>query len=64
MRLIFKLDISRTQPDRRIVIDSLPFQEGSFVLDLSGWSGSDKLIPATKWMKLRWREDLLNRKSG
>jgi hypothetical protein len=33
-----RIDITWAQPDRRPVIDSLPFQEGSFELDLSGWS--------------------------
>jgi hypothetical protein len=52
MRLIFDLNIDRTQPDRRPVIDSLPFQQGSFALDLNGWSSDgDKLIPANRWHK-------------
>lgn len=51
MRLIFNLKIARQQPDRRWVIDSLPFQEGTFVLDLRGWSHStDEMIPAGRWM--------------
>jgi len=54
MRLIFNIDITRTQHDRRPVIDSLPFQEGTFELDLSGWShDGDKLIPAERWKKVR-----------
>ena len=53
MRLIFDLDIGRAQLDRRPVIDSLPFQDGSFELDLKGWSGDlDKLIPAKRWHKI------------
>jgi hypothetical protein len=53
MRLIFNIDITRTQPDRRPVIDSLPFQEGAFELDLSGWShDTDKMIPAERWKKV------------
>ncbi len=53
MHLIFNLDIARAQPDRRPVIDSLPFQEGTFALDLNGWpSGRDELIPSERWKKI------------
>jgi len=53
MTLIFNINIERSQVDRRPVVDSLPFQEGTYVLDLSGWSRSrDKMIPATRWKKL------------
>lgn len=52
MHLIFNINIERHQPDRRPVIDSLPFAEGTFVLDLTSWtSHEDKLIPATLWKK-------------
>lgn len=52
MTLIFEISIERKQDDRRMVIDSLPFQNGTFMLDLSGWSHSrDKMIPATRWKK-------------
>ena len=52
MRLIFNLTIDRSQRDRRPVIDSLPFQEGTFVLDLTSWSRTEnKMIPATLWKK-------------
>jgi hypothetical protein len=52
MTLIFNLKIDRHQPNRRPVIDSLPFQEGTFVLDLTAWSSEDdKMIPATFWKK-------------
>jgi len=52
MTVIFEISIERHQDDRRLVIDSLPFQNGTFTLDLSGWSHSrDKLIPATRWKK-------------
>jgi hypothetical protein len=52
MRLIFNITIDRNQHDRRPVIDSLPFQEGTFVLDLTSWShNEDKMIPATLWKK-------------
>jgi len=52
MTLIFEINIERYQADRRPVIDSLPFQNGTFTLDLSGWSHSrDKVIPATQWKK-------------
>jgi hypothetical protein len=50
MRLVFNIDIARNQADRRLVIDSLPFQEGSFELSLSGWSHPiNEMIPATRW---------------
>ena len=40
MFVIFNLDMARSQSDRRPVIDSLPFQEGTFALSLKGWSGA------------------------
>jgi len=50
MTLIFEISIERYQSDRRPVIDSLPFQNGTFFLDLSEWPHSrDKMIPATRW---------------
>jgi len=52
MTLIFEVSIERYQDDRRAVIDSLPFQNGTFILDLSGWSHSrDRMVPATRWKK-------------
>ena len=52
MTLIFNVDIERHQDDRRKVVDSLPFRNGTYVLDLSGWSVSrDKMIPASSWKK-------------
>lgn len=52
MTLIFEISIERKQDDRRMVIDSLPFQNGVFTLDLSGWSHSrDQMIPASRWKK-------------
>ncbi len=54
MRLIFNVDIARSQQDRRPVVDSLPFQEGAFELDLKDWEReSHKLIPATRWKKAK-----------
>ncbi len=54
MRLLFDVDISRTQDDRRPVVDSLPFQNGTFRLDLTRWSRvRDKLIPATHWKRVK-----------
>src|SRR5262249_49664914 len=53
MRLVFNIDITRAQPDRRPVIDSPPFQDGAFELDLSDWSHNrDQIIPAEKWKKV------------
>jgi hypothetical protein len=53
MRLIFNLDIARSQSDRRPVIDSPPFQNGTFELDLSGWRAGDQMIPSTRWKRLK-----------
>ena len=53
MRLIFNIDIARQQNDRRPVVDSLRFQEGTFKLDLTGWTKDEnKMIPATRWKKV------------
>ena len=50
MRLAFNIDINRTQDDRRQVVDSVRFQQGSFRLDLTGWDRArEKLIPAKHW---------------
>jgi hypothetical protein len=50
MRLIFNIDIDRTQNDRQQVIDSLRMQNGTFRLDLKGWTRErDKVIPARYW---------------
>ena len=50
MRLIFKLNIYR----RAIVIDSLPFQQGTFDLDQKDISEEDssRVIPAKRWKKI------------
>jgi hypothetical protein len=54
MRLIFNIDIDRSQPDRRPVIDLPPFQEGTFELDLSSMPREeDQMIPSTKWKKIK-----------
>lgn len=59
MTLIFNISIERHQDDRRKVIDSLPFQNGTYVLDLSGWSPSrDTLIPATFWKRSNPKQQL------
>ena len=53
MHLIFNIEIDRTMPNRRPVVESLPFQEGTFVLDLKNWGGeTDRMIPARYWKKL------------
>ncbi len=68
MRLIFNISIDRHQRDRRPVIDSLPFGEGTFVLDLTSWPrNEDKLVPATFWRRATAKEKLGSigeRKSG
>jgi hypothetical protein len=52
MRLVFNIEIAFKQQDRRPVVDSLPFQEGTFVLDLSGWSHEpEEKIPSSHWKK-------------
>jgi hypothetical protein len=49
MRLVFNIDINR----RNVVVESLPFQEGTFELDLTGWSLDQQIaIPATRWKKV------------
>ncbi len=56
MRLIFDMEILRFQADRRRVIDSLPFQNGTFRLDLSNWGHErDQMIPALRWKRIRVR---------
>ena len=54
MRLTFNIEIARTQPDRRPVIDALTFQEGAFELDLKDWPRKeDQMIPAQRWKKVK-----------
>jgi hypothetical protein len=54
MRLIFNLAITREQEDRRPVIESLPFQEGTFALDLNGWSRDPtRVIPSARWKRVK-----------
>jgi hypothetical protein len=50
MRLIFNMNIYR----RAFVIDSLPFQRGTFELDLNDISEEDssRVIPAKRWKKI------------
>jgi hypothetical protein len=54
MRLIFNLEITRNQDDRRPVIDSLPFQEGTFMLQMKGWSADpNRVVPAARWKRVK-----------
>lgn len=53
MRLIFNVDIARNQSNRRPVIDSLVFQEGTFELDKSQLPEGDELVPSTSWKKVK-----------
>lgn len=53
MRLVFNIDIQRSQSNRRPVIESPPFQEGTFELDLSDWPSEDQMIPSAKWKKTK-----------
>ena len=76
MNLIFNLDVGRDQYIHRTVVDSLPFQEGTFALDLSGWSRDlGKIIPSSMWKRIKtspacrsvenWRAaPQLNKKAG
>jgi hypothetical protein len=58
MHLLFNIEIARFQDDRRPVIDSLPFREGTYRLDLTGWPHSrEKLIPATRWKKVQKKQE-------
>jgi len=51
MRLFFDVDIpSKEQPVHDMVVDSLPFQEGTFKLDLSGLKQDDRrVMAASRW---------------
>jgi hypothetical protein len=54
MRLAFDINIAKSQSDRRLVVDSLPFQEGTFGLDLTGWVGArNQIIPSERWKKVK-----------
>ena len=56
MRLIFNVDIPNKElPFNSLTVDSLPFQEGTFKLDLSGGRDEDwgKGVPARRWKKVR-----------
>lgn len=54
MRLVFNLEITSAELNRRPVVDSLSYQEGTFRLDLTGWSqDADKVIPSEMWKKVR-----------
>jgi hypothetical protein len=53
MRLIFNIDIARNQPNRRPVIDSLGFQEGTFEFDKSGRPEADEIVPSIRWKKVK-----------
>jgi hypothetical protein len=50
MRLFF--DVDSEQLVHHMVIDSLPFQEGTFKLDLSGLEQADRVIAATRWKRV------------
>jgi hypothetical protein len=53
MRLIFNIDIDRSQDDRQQVIDSVKLQDGTFRLDQKGWNRErETIIPATFWTRI------------
>jgi hypothetical protein len=53
MLLIFNIDIARYQSNRRPVVDSIAFQEGTFELDRSGLPEADEVAPAGRWKKVK-----------
>ena len=53
MRLIFNIEITRYQNNRRPIIDSLAFQEGTFEFDQSGLPEADEIVPSTTWKKVK-----------
>ena len=54
MRLVFDINIAKFQSDRRLVVDSLPFQEGTFGLDLRGRPiARDQIISSERWKRLK-----------
>jgi len=46
MRLIFSLDLDQRAGIRVLVVDSLPFQAGTFELDLPK---AETVLPARQW---------------
>lgn len=59
MRLIFDVAIpSQEQPVHEIVVDSLPFQEGTFKLDLSGLKeGGRRVMAASRWKRVSGKSE-------
>jgi len=59
MRLFFDIDIpSKEQPVHDMVVDSLPFQEGTFKLDLSGLEHDDhKVMEAGRWKRISGKSE-------
>lgn len=53
MRLIFNIEIARSQANRRPVIDSPAFQEGTFELDRNGEPEGDQITFAANWKKIK-----------
>lgn len=54
MHLVFNVEITRSQDDRRQVVDSRKFQNGFFVLDLTRRKRHrDLMIPASHWARPR-----------
>ena len=54
MRLIFNLEITRATGDRRPVIYGPRFQNGTFRLELSGWSHDPHAIMlANRWKRVK-----------
>jgi len=54
MRLIFDINIAKSRPDHRLVVDSLPFQVGTFGLDLGGRPiARDQIIPSERWKRIK-----------
>ena len=64
MHLVFNLNTGRGETYHRLLVDSLPFQEGTFKLDMTDWPEGDKLVPATRWKRVSAGRRLLDKKSG
>src|SRR5215831_2874996 len=49
MQLSFNLELIPGRQPHDVTIDGLPFQEGKFILDRSGWTRNDQTLPASSW---------------
>ena len=49
MQLSFNLELIPGRQPHDVTIDGLPFQEGKFILDRSGWTRNDQTLPDSSW---------------